>query len=146
MSKAISTPCRSAVSISQRKSASVPRSGWIALCPPSSAPIAHGLPGSVGVAVAALFRPLRESGRSDGPAADRVRRNPCVQSVRIQGSQSRSLPGRQGSGLQERGNNHTTPKSGPLTFHPNLQDLSILSAEPAIGMPRHQLGHPLAQR
>ena len=37
----------------------VPSSGWIASCPPSVAPIAHGLPTSPGPARSALLRPLR---------------------------------------------------------------------------------------
>ena len=43
----------------RRKSSSVPSSGWIALCPPSAAPIAQGLPTSSGSASSALLRPLR---------------------------------------------------------------------------------------
>ncbi len=41
------------------KSSNVPRSGWIASCPPSADPIAHGEPGSPGCGVSVLFRPLR---------------------------------------------------------------------------------------
>ena len=41
------------------KSPSVPSSGCTASWPPSSAPIAHGLPGSPRPASSALFRPLR---------------------------------------------------------------------------------------
>ena len=42
-----------------RRSASVPRSGCTAVCPPSAAPIAHGLPTSSGPATSVLSRPLR---------------------------------------------------------------------------------------
>lgn len=48
-----------AVSTKSRKSSSVPRSGWIASCPPSGEPIAQGLPGSFGPGVSVLFGPLR---------------------------------------------------------------------------------------
>src|SRR5580693_3556269 len=41
------------------KSSNVPRSGWIASCPPSGEPIAHGEPGSPGCGTSVLFRPLR---------------------------------------------------------------------------------------
>ena len=41
------------------KSSNVPRSGWIASCPPSGEPIAHGEPGSPGRGTSVLFRPLR---------------------------------------------------------------------------------------
>jgi hypothetical protein len=49
-SSAISSPCSFAAATRRSKSASVPSSGWIASWPPSSAPIAHGLPGSSGEA------------------------------------------------------------------------------------------------
>ena len=41
------------------KSDKLPSSGFNALCPPSFAPIAHGLPTSPGCAATALFFPLR---------------------------------------------------------------------------------------
>ena len=41
------------------KSFSVPRSGWMASCPPSGEPIAHGDPTSSGPGVRVLFGPLR---------------------------------------------------------------------------------------
>ncbi|WP_309244482.1 hypothetical protein [Micromonospora parastrephiae] len=56
---ATSRPCAAAAWMKARKSAGVPRSGWIASWPPSAAPIAHGEPTSVGPAVSALLRPLR---------------------------------------------------------------------------------------
>ena len=37
----------------------MPRSGWIASCPPSGEPIAHGEPGSPSPGVSVLFLPLR---------------------------------------------------------------------------------------
>ena len=42
------------------KSSIVPRSGWIASCPPSGEPIAHGEPGSPSAGVSVLLRPLRK--------------------------------------------------------------------------------------
>ena len=61
MSIAISMS-RARVAITRwRKSAAVPSSGAIAVCPPSRAPIAQGLPTSPACAVTALFFPLRFS-------------------------------------------------------------------------------------
>ena len=52
-------PSSRARATSRSKSSIVPSSGWIAVCPPSGPPIAHGLPGSPGAASSVLFRPLR---------------------------------------------------------------------------------------
>ncbi len=48
-----------AVATRLSRSARVPSSGLTAVCPPSAAPIAQGLPGSPGAAVGELLRPLR---------------------------------------------------------------------------------------
>ena len=56
---ATSSPRSLARDTNASKSANVPRSGWIASCPPSGAPIAQGEPGSPGLASSVLFRPLR---------------------------------------------------------------------------------------
>src|SRR3954462_8743902 len=58
-SSAISTPSSRARATRRSNSSCVPRSGWIASCPPSLAPIAQGLPTSPRFAVTALLRPLR---------------------------------------------------------------------------------------
>ena len=55
-------------STKRSKSSSVPRPGSIAVCPPSSAPIAHGLPGSPGAGVERVVAPFAEA------AADRMDR------------------------------------------------------------------------
>ena len=52
-------PCSPAFATRLRKSSIVPSSGRIDVCPPSSAPIAHGLPTSVDSATSVLLRPLR---------------------------------------------------------------------------------------
>ena len=56
---ATSRPCRPAALTRRSKSWIVPRSGWTLVWPPSSDPIAQGLPGSPGFAPVTLFRPLR---------------------------------------------------------------------------------------
>ncbi len=60
--------CCSALLISRLKSSSVPNCGWIAVCPPSSDPIAHGLPGSSGPADGRVVLPFAVS------ASDRMNR------------------------------------------------------------------------
>jgi hypothetical protein len=62
---ATSSPSFRARATSRSKSASVPSSGCTASCPPSAAPIAHGLPGaprSAGSVLFAPFRPVRPMG------------------------------------------------------------------------------------
>ncbi len=68
MSSAISSPCSAAAPTRCRKSSSVPSSGWIAVWPPSAAPIAQGLPGSSGPATVRVVGALAEA------PADRVDR------------------------------------------------------------------------
>ena len=58
-SSAISRPSLPAAATRRSKSLIVPSSGLTAVWPPSSLPIAQGLPGSFGPAVSALFGPLR---------------------------------------------------------------------------------------
>ncbi len=53
-------PRRSAAVTSSRKSSIVPRSGLMAVWPPSGPPIAQGTPGSAGRALVALLPPLRK--------------------------------------------------------------------------------------
>jgi signal transduction histidine kinase len=60
MSSAISMPAVCARLIRLWKSFSVPSCGWMSLCPPSAAPMAHGLPGSPGWQSGLLFFPLRK--------------------------------------------------------------------------------------
>ena len=52
-------PSSRALTSKPRKSSSVPNCGRMSLCPPSAAPMAHGLPTSSGSAVNVLFVPLR---------------------------------------------------------------------------------------
>src|SRR5579875_3110925 len=59
-SSATSRPRSLALDTNAAKSANEPRSGWIASCPPSAEPIAHGEPGSPGLASRVLLRPLRK--------------------------------------------------------------------------------------
>src|SRR6185436_19069461 len=59
MSSATSSPYDLALSNNCLKSFAVTSCGWMALCPPSAKPIAHGLPGSSGPAVDELFFPFR---------------------------------------------------------------------------------------
>ena len=49
------------VSTRASKSAKVPRAGRMAVWPPSSEPIAQGLPTSLGSGVVELLRPLRKA-------------------------------------------------------------------------------------
>src|SRR5260370_311468 len=63
MSSATSSPARRASSTRWRKSASLPSAGWMDLWPPSSPPIAHGLPTSSG---AAAGRPASVGRRPGG--------------------------------------------------------------------------------
>ena len=58
-SSAIAMPSSAARVVMLANSASLPRSGCSAVCPPASLPIAHGLPGSERRAVGELLRPLR---------------------------------------------------------------------------------------
>ncbi len=57
---ATSRPSSLARLINAAKSANVPRSGWMASCPPSADPMAHGEPGSPALASSVLLRPLRK--------------------------------------------------------------------------------------
>ena len=54
-------PCRLVALTRRRKSSSVPRSGLIDLWPPSSEPMAQGLPTSLRVPLTVLFRPFRKA-------------------------------------------------------------------------------------
>src|SRR5688572_29598556 len=58
-SSATSRPSDSALERKRRKSASVPRPGCTASCPPSREPIAHGLPGSEELTLGLLLGPFR---------------------------------------------------------------------------------------
>ncbi len=58
-SRAISIPTAFAASTRSSKEETSPRPGSIASWPPSSEPIAQGLPGSSGPATSELFGPLR---------------------------------------------------------------------------------------
>ena len=59
MSMATSSPLRRAARTKRSKSSNVPRSGWMESCPPSGEPMAYGLPGSLGLGVEGVVRPLR---------------------------------------------------------------------------------------
>src|SRR5690348_7913205 len=75
------------------------------VCPPSSDPIAHGLPASSAPACGELFLPFRKL-RPIGCMGGRYRTsNPIDATYGSQDSQSRRVPGRLGSGEVERGNN-----------------------------------------
>jgi starch synthase (maltosyl-transferring) len=56
----LSLPLSLAVERKSAKSSAVPRSGWMASWPPWGEPIAHGDPGSPGLASSVLFGPLRK--------------------------------------------------------------------------------------
>ena len=77
-------------------SAIVPRSGWTAVWPPSTAPIAHGLPRILGARRRSrCCGPCGASCRSGGSAGGRRRRNPsprctAAASRRRRGSRARS--------------------------------------------------------
>ena len=58
-SMATSMPSSRVRATKESKSSIVPRSGWMASCPPSLEPMAHGEPGSPGPGVSVLFGPLR---------------------------------------------------------------------------------------
>ena len=74
-------PCAAAAASRRRNAAMSPSCGCSAVCPPSSEPIAYGLPRSPGWAWTALLRPLRcVAVRWDGSAASTVRRNPWRES------------------------------------------------------------------
>ena len=64
-SSATSRPRLRAAATKRSKSASVPSSGWTASWPPSSPPMAHGLPGSPGLAVERVVGALA-MGPADG--------------------------------------------------------------------------------
>src|SRR6266511_1510636 len=59
MSRAIWIPWAAAAATRRSNSPNVPRSGWIAVCPPSSPPMAHGEPTTPGPREGALLGPLR---------------------------------------------------------------------------------------
>src|ERR1700733_2654203 len=61
MSSASSIPRLRVAATSELKSRRVPSSGAIDLWPPSFEPMAHGLPGSSGVQLTLLLRPLRNA-------------------------------------------------------------------------------------
>src|SRR4051812_33625602 len=70
------------------KSVKVPRSGWIAVWPPSGPPMAHGEPPSLSVAVSVWFGPLRAGGGMDlGWAAPRSTDGPRRADVAVGRSQ-----------------------------------------------------------
>src|SRR5215471_14504981 len=69
---ATSRPKLAARDTNAAKSANVPRSGWMASCPPSAEPIAQGEPGSPGLASRVLLRPLRKVVHVEPHAGDRV--------------------------------------------------------------------------
>src|ERR1700674_4346831 len=58
-SSATSIPRRLAAELKRSKSPSVPIDGSIAVCPPASLPIAHGLPGELDPPFSELPGPLR---------------------------------------------------------------------------------------
>ena len=105
----------------RRKSSSVPSSGWIALWPPSFAPIAQGLPTSPGFArdrvVLALAR--RRADR-DGSAAGRARRSPSPRRTAGASSTSRNVPCVP-SPRAERGNSSYQVRKRARTGRPRLR-------------------------
>ncbi len=82
-SSAISIPFDCAAVTRRSKSAKVPRDGWMALCPPSALPIAHGLPGSSVGRLSCCSRPCGARNRSGGSAAGTRRRSPSPRSCRV---------------------------------------------------------------
>ena len=93
-----------AAATSRRKSFSVPSAGWIALCPPSSAPIAHGLPGSSAAGTSVLLRPLRLT-RPIGWIGGKYRTSKPSAAMRgSRASQSENVPCPLPGGPHERGN------------------------------------------
>ena len=75
-SRATSIPCRSASATKRARSARVPRSGWIAVGPPSTAPTAQGEPTSPGSGSVLCCGPCGSSARSGGRGGDRRCRSP----------------------------------------------------------------------
>ena len=78
MSSATSRPCSPATRTKRLKSSSVPRSGLTLLWPPSSEPMAHGLPGSAAVArdVVVASLAVRAADRVDGRQVQDVEAHP----------------------------------------------------------------------
>src|SRR5829696_5325795 len=56
---ASSMPWDLTLATNRSKASQSPRSGWIASCPPSELPMAHGEPGLAGPGARVLFGPLR---------------------------------------------------------------------------------------
>ena len=69
-------PSRSVATTKASKSSMVPSSGWTAVWPPASAPMAHGLPGSPDGRCACCSGPCVRCGRWGGSAAGTPRRTP----------------------------------------------------------------------
>ena len=88
----------------RRKSSSVPSAGRIALCPPSSAPMAHGLPTSSGRASSVLFGPLRRSRPIGWIGGKYSTSKPRRATYGSSASTSAKVPCRAGSFEAERGN------------------------------------------
>jgi len=103
MSSAISMPRSRAERSTCRKSAAVPSSGWIAVWPPSAAPIAHGLPTSPGPAAGVLFLPLRFSRPIGWMGGRYTTSNPIAAMASKRSSRSAKVPCFPGSGEAERG-------------------------------------------
>ena len=105
MSSATSRPWRRAAATKRSKSSIVPSPGSTAVCPPSAAPIAHGLPGSPWPCVERVVRGLCGScGRSGEWAAGRRRRSPSRRHTEGESAASANVALRFGSVPAERGN------------------------------------------
>src|SRR5437899_95240 len=100
MSSATSMPRSFAELTKRRKSSRVPSCGWIALCPPSGPPMAHGLPTSSGPAVSVLFLPLRAVRPIGWMGGRYTTSNPSSPTYGRILSASRTVPGRDAEGME----------------------------------------------
>ncbi|MDT4861140.1 hypothetical protein FQZ97_957320 [compost metagenome] len=103
MSSAISRPCSPARATRWRKSSAVPSAGRIAVCPPSAAPIAQGLPTSSGPACSALLGPLRCSRPMGWIGGKYSTSKPMAAMAGRRASTSLKVPCTPGAGPVERG-------------------------------------------
>ena len=109
--------------------------GWIALWPPSAAPIAHGLPTSSGAGVERVVRPLRllAADRMDRRQVER-RRSPCSATYGRRASHVvEACRARPGSRRAERGKNSYQLEKRARSRSTTTRELALVGAPRARG-------------
>ncbi len=117
-SSASSMPCSRTATSSRRKSSRSPSSGWIASWPPSSLPIAYGLPGRRPRHARNCCGPCDGCGRWGGSAGNRERRSPSRRSAAGAGSRRRRYRGVSGRRFPSEETARTNWRSAPAVAPP----------------------------